>query len=310
MAPVLRACGLTKRYGERVAVDDLSLDIPAGGFYGLLGPNGAGKTTTLSMLVGVLKPDGGTIEFGGAAVNAGSPVYKRRIGYVPQELALYDDLSAADNLRFFGALYGLSGKTLETRVSAALELAGLLDRAKDRVDGFSGGMKRRLNLAAALLHDPEVIVLDEPTVGVDPQSRNALFEALESLRAAGKTLIYTTHYMEEVERLCDRIAIVDAGKVVAEGTLEELRRLVPGERRLVIEVDGAADPRLVADLPGVRSVKAEGSMLTLNVDSLEHVLPLAMARFLERGVRYGSLSSGRISLEEVFLHLTGKTLRD
>lgn len=307
---VLQACGLVKRYGSRTAVDGVSLNVKMGAFYGLLGPNGAGKTTTLSMMVGVLKPDEGTVSLAGQTVRPTDTAYRRRIGYVPQELALYDDLSAGDNLRFFGSLYGLSGKALEDRTLAALDIAGLRDREKDRVDGFSGGMKRRLNLAAALLHDPEIIVLDEPTVGVDPQSRNAIFESLEKLRAGGKTLIYTTHYMEEVERLCDRIAIMDGGKVVAEGTLEELRRLLPGERRLTVEIDGTAAPDLVSDLPGVRKVVAEGSTLTMDVDDLEVVLPLLLKRFDDRRIRYGALTSGRLSLEEVFLSLTGKSLRD
>ncbi|CAN5381806.1 ABC transporter ATP-binding protein [soil metagenome] len=306
----MQACGLVKRYGPRTAVDGVSLEIAQGSFFGLLGPNGAGKTTTLSMLVGALKPDEGTFSLDGQRVNPTDNAYKRRIGYVPQELALYDDLTAMENLSFFGSLYGLAGKKLDDRANAALEIAGLRDRAKDVVAGFSGGMKRRLNLAAALLHEPEIIVLDEPTVGVDPQSRNAIFESLEALRASGKTLLYTTHYMEEVERLCDRIAIMDEGKVKAEGTLDELRRLLPGERRLTVEIDGAANPTLVSDLPGVQSVQAEGSTLTLDVDHLETVLPLVLTRLKERGIRYGVLSSGRISLEEVFLSLTGKSLRD
>jgi ABC-2 type transport system ATP-binding protein len=273
---MLELRNLTKRYGERVAVDRLSLSVNRGERFGLLGPNGAGKTTTISMLVGALKPDSGEILFGGEPLAGESDPLKRKIGYVPQELALYDELTATDNLRFFGAVYGLGGAKLAERVEASLEVAGLTDRAKNRVKTFSGGMKRRLNLAAALLHEPELLVLDEPTVGVDPQSRNAIFEALERLAQSGLTLLYTTHYMEEVERLCDRIAIMDQGQIVAEGTQAELSELLPKSPRRAITLD--ADEATLALLATHQLSWREAS---------------------ERG-----------GLESVFLHLTGRSLRD
>lgn len=273
---MLELKNLTKSYGERVAVDRLSLCVKRGERFGLLGPNGAGKTTTISMLVGALKPDSGEILFHGEPLSGETDPLKRKLGYVPQELALYEDLTAAENLRFFGAVYGLSGAALAERVRYGLELVGLTDRAKSRVRTFSGGMKRRLNLAAALLHEPELLVLDEPTVGVDPQSRNAIFEALQGLAASGLTLLYTTHYMEEVERLCDRIAIMDQGQIVAEGTQAELAELLPTEKSRTITL--AADDATLALLAAHGLSWREGG---------------------ERG-----------GLESVFLHLTGRSLRD
>lgn len=309
---MLQAKGLSKKFGDHQAVDGVDLDIPKGSCYGLLGPNGAGKTTTISMLVGVLAPDAGTVSLDGATVRPTDPAFKNRIGFVPQDLALYDELTGEENLRFFGMLYGLSGDALKRRIDAALGLANLRDRAKDRVGEYSGGMKRRLNIAVALLHDPDLIVLDEPTVGVDPQSRNAIFDALETLRADGKTLLYTTHYMEEVERLCDRIAIMDNGRIVAEGTLAELQRTIPGERRLSLELESSAEAALVElrALPGVRSVEAAESTLTLDLESLERTLPAILTTLATHNVRYGALASDRLSLEEVFLQKTGRSLRD
>lgn len=303
---MLKATGLVKRYGSHLAVDGVDLAIPKGSCFGLLGPNGAGKTTTISMLVGVLVPDAGAITMDDA------PVSKRRIGFVPQEIALYDDLTTEENLRFFGRLYDLSGARLVERVRAALDLAGLKERAKSPVRDFSGGMKRRLNIAVALLHDPDLVILDEPTVGVDPQSRNSIFDALERLRTDGKTLLYTTHYMEEVERLCDRIAIMDHGRVVAEGTLNELQRSIPGQRRVCLELE--QEPNGVVEalraLPGVADASAKETTLTLDVESLEGSLPAILSALAAHNVRYGALSSDRLSLEEVFLQKTGRSLRD
>jgi ABC-2 type transport system ATP-binding protein len=219
---MLEAASLRKTYGPVIAVDDVSLRIEAGTVLGLLGPNGAGKTTTVSMISGLVTPDRGEIRVDGRLLQGDTNPDKRRIGLVPQELALYEDLSASENLRFFGSLYGLTGTRLHEAMAQALALVGLADRAGDRVKVFSGGMKRRLNLAAGLLHDPDVLLLDEPTVGVDPQSRNAIFNNLEELKRRGKGLLYTTHYMEEAERLADRIVIVDRGRVIAAGTLQEL----------------------------------------------------------------------------------------
>jgi ABC-2 type transport system ATP-binding protein len=217
---------LRKSFGTVLAVNDVSFSVASGQILGLLGPNGAGKTTTVSMVAGLLTPDGGDVLIAGQRLAGDTDPSKRRIGLVPQDLALYDELSARDNLRFFGALYNLTGRALDSAIDRVLTLVGLADRARDAVKTFSGGMKRRLNLAAGLLHNPDILLLDEPTVGVDPQSRNAIFDNLEMLKAEGKALLYTTHYMEEVERLADRIVIVDHGTVVADDTLAGLQSRV------------------------------------------------------------------------------------
>ena len=228
---MLEAKELWKAYGSKAAVSGVSLAVNAGEIVGLLGPNGAGKSTTVAMLCGLTAPDKGTVTIGGVPVGDEASPTKRRIGLVPQDISLYEDLSAIGNLELFGALYGVKGDTLRQRAADALALVGLSDRAKAKPSTFSGGMKRRLNIACALVHDPDVLLLDEPTAGVDPQSRNAIFDNLEALRARGKALLYTTHYMEEAERLCDRIVIVDHGTVVASDRKEVLLDLLPIEKR-------------------------------------------------------------------------------
>jgi len=227
--PILAAHGLRKRFGELTAVDGVSFSIAPGETYGLLGPNGAGKTTTISMVCGLLEPDEGEVHVAGERVTTRSVSARAAIGYVPQEIAVYPDLTATENLVFFGRLYGLSRAEAHARGEEVLELVGLTDRAREQTSRFSGGMQRRLNIGLGLLHRPRLLVLDEPTVGVDPQSRNAILESVEQLGEAGLAVLYTTHYMEEAERLCDRVGIVDAGRIVAEGTRPELVALV-GER--------------------------------------------------------------------------------
>jgi ABC-2 type transport system ATP-binding protein len=229
---MLDARSLGKAFGRVVAVDGVSLNLGPGRLLSLLGPNGAGKTTTVSMLAGLVAPDRGEVLVDGHRLAGDADPAKRRIGLVPQEIALYEELSARDNLRFFGGLYGFRGAGLERAIAAVLELVGLVDRARDRVATYSGGMKRRLNLAAGLLHDPDILLLDEPTVGVDPQSRHAIFENLEALKRRGKAILYTTHYMEEAERLSDRIVVMDHGRVIADDTLAGLRRDHPSARDL------------------------------------------------------------------------------
>lgn len=218
---------LRKSYGSTHAVRDVSFSLRSGELVGLLGPNGAGKTTTVSMVAGLTTPEAGQVLIDGVALNGDADPRKRRLGLVPQDLALYDELSALDNLRFFGALYDLRGPVLSSAIEAALALVGLTGRERDRVKTFSGGMKRRLNLAGSLLHDPQILLLDEPTVGVDPQSRNAIFDNIEALKRRGKAVLYTTHYMEEAERLADRIVVIDEGAVVADDTLAGLKARVP-----------------------------------------------------------------------------------
>ena len=222
---MLEATDLAKSYGSLVAVSGISLKVVPGQIVGLLGPNGAGKTTTVSMLCGLVTPDRGSVRVGGEPLSETAQAAKRRVGLVPQEIALYEEMGAEANLRLMGALYGVAEPLLSQRVASALDLVGLADRARDKPSKFSGGMKRRLNIACALVHDPDVLLLDEPTVGVDPQSRNAIFDNLESLRDRGKALLYTTHYMEEAERLCDHIVIVDHGRVIASDTRENLLKL-------------------------------------------------------------------------------------
>jgi ABC-2 type transport system ATP-binding protein len=274
----------SKRYGKTLAVDDLTLEVRPGEIFGLLGPNGAGKSTTVHLAVGLLTPDAGTVAIGAL----GSPTRadtRKRVGVAPQALSLYDLLTGEENLAFFGRIYGLSGAALAARMAWALDFVGLTDRRHDRAGTYSGGMKRRLNLAAAVLHDPDLLLLDEPTVGVDPQSRNSLFENILALKRAGKTVVYTTHYMEEAARLCDRVAIVDRGKLLAQDT-------VPG-----LLASHGARPVLVIESPdGERRLETDDPLAALNG---------AAARGPVTGFRVE-----RATLEQVFLHLTGRTLRD
>ena len=305
---------LRKRFGHRIAVDDVSFDVAMGETVGLLGPNGAGKTTTLSMVSALTQPDGGTVSFKGQLLDQNAGRFKRCIGLVPQDLALYDELSAWANLELFGGLYGLSGKRLAQRADDALALVGLADRRGDRVKGFSGGMKRRLNIAGALLHDPELLLLDEPTVGVDPQSRNAIFENLAELKRRGKTLLYTTHYMEEAERLCDRIIIIDHGKVIANDTVRGLYRRLPATGAVVLEFDGppVSDGVLagLAGLPGISAALRDAKGVCLETADFGAPLALALEQLTKLGVRVTSIRSGHVSLEDVFIALTGHALRD
>ena len=311
--PILEADSLHKSFGNLMAVSSISLEAGAGETIGLLGPNGAGKTTTVSMIAGLVRPDSGAVRIEGRPLGGDADPIKRRMGLVPQDLALYDELTAQANLQLFAALYDLEGAAARRAIDETLELVGLADRAHDRVKNYSGGMKRRLNLAAALLHDPQILLLDEPTVGVDPQSRNAIFDNLEVLRGRGKTLLYTTHYMEEAERLCDRVIIIDHGKVVADDTLPGLYRMLPATNLLAVELeDGHNELRLdqLAALPGIHTAKLEAGTLTVGVADLATETPRLLAWLVERGHPYRHVASERADLETVFLTLTGRSLRD
>jgi ABC-2 type transport system ATP-binding protein len=310
MTMLLEARALRKSYGPRLAVADVSLQVKAGEVLGLLGPNGAGKSTTVGMLCGLVPPDAGTVSLGGVTLAQDRDAFKRRIGVVPQDLALYEDLSAQANVALFGALYGLGGQVLKDRVAKVLAQVGLTDRARDKPASFSGGMKRRLNIACALVHDPDVILLDEPTAGVDPQSRNAIFDHLEALKRAGKGLVYTTHYMEEAQRLADHIVIIDHGQVVAQGSLEQLYRQVPAAHTLQLAVDGALDLAALRALPGVHQVERLGEQLTIGVDQLTRDIPAVLQAVASAGATVQHLHSARANLEDVFLALTGRQLRD
>jgi ABC-2 type transport system ATP-binding protein len=267
---VVLACeGLRKAYGDRQAVDGVGFSIAAGETYGLLGPNGAGKTTTISMVCGLLARDGGRVTLRGRELDTGTVDVKAEVGFVPQEIAIYPDLTARENLRFFGKLYGLSGSELDTRVDRVLDTIGLADRGNERTDAFSGGMKRRLNIGLGMLNDPALLLLDEPTVGVDPQSRNAILDSVEALASEGMAVLYTTHYMEEAERLCDRVGILDEGTLRAEGTRRELIGLIGELDRLRIDARGdlQAACRAALTVAGVqRAVPRDGGIEVMSRD--------------------------------------------
>jgi ABC-2 type transport system ATP-binding protein len=309
---VLSCSKLVKRFGALAAVDGVGFEIRAGETYGLLGPNGAGKTTTVSMICGLLDRDAGDVVVGGLSMNGGATAAKALIGYVPQEVALYPDLSGAENLRFFGRLYGLSGADLDGRIEHALGVVGLTERASERVDRYSGGMKRRLNMAAGLLHDPKLLVLDEPTVGVDPQSRNAILENVAQLAAEGMAVLYTTHYMEEAERLCDRVGIIDEGKIIAEGTRRELVRKVGQRDRVELSGKGplARFAGQAKRLKDVGDANLGDGSVQLLVSSGRDLLPRLLEIADRTGVQVTSVDVVEPDLEAVFLHLTGKALRD
>ncbi|MFN7696144.1 MAG: ATP-binding cassette domain-containing protein [Burkholderiales bacterium] len=310
MQAALQAQDLRKRYGERQAVGGVSFNIRPGELLALLGPNGAGKSTTLGMIAGLTVPDSGQVQLSGQTAAQDRNAYQRRIGWVPQEIALFEPLSAQANVELFGALYGLSRATLRERVPKVLAQVGLLDRAQDAAAQFSGGMKRRRNIACALGHDPDVLLREEPTAGVDPQSRNAIFDTLEALKREGKALLYTTHYMEEAERLADRIVIVDHGQVVAEGSLPELLRRLPAALSIELSIEGQPDPVALQALPGVRQVQMTEGRLKMSLDELAAPTERILQALQAQGVQVTHLSSGRATLEDVFLALTGRQLRD
>ena len=305
---------LQKRFGETHAVRDVSFCVKEGESIGLLGPNGAGKSTTVSMISGLIPPDSGQVLFDGQAIQGDCDPRKRRIGIVPQENALIEELSGQANLSFFGSIQGLSGRTLRTAISEALALVELTHRARDTVSTYSGGMKRRLNLAVALLHDPDLLLLDEPTVGVDPQSRTLIFEGLAALQALGKSIIYTTHYMEEAERLCERIVIIDQGRVLADGNFDKLARLASysSEYRLTVELE-ESEPEVVLDVfrstPGVVSSEWAHGKLEFNLESMK-AAPSVMSTLASAGYNVTHFTGGRADLSSIFLSLTGRSLRD
>jgi ABC-2 type transport system ATP-binding protein len=305
MTAVLALTGLGKDYGTRTAVRALDLEVARGEILGLLGPNGAGKTTTILMACGVVTPTRGTVRIGGIALADNPRAAKAKLGLVPQELALFEELSAQQNLRYFGALYGLRGAALAERSEWALGVVGLADRAREPVRQYSGGMKRRLNIAAGLLHRPELLVLDEPTVGVDPQSRNHIFETVRALHAGGMTVIYTSHYMEEVEAMCTRVAIMDAGEIRALGTVAELVAKHAG-RGVELELAGNVEAAARAAEPH-GEVSRDGSVLRIVPTG---ALAPAIAAVEATGAKIARIESHQANLEAAFLALTGRALRD
>jgi ABC-2 type transport system ATP-binding protein len=303
---------LVRRFGDRVAVDDVGFHIARGETYGLLGPNGAGKTTIISMVAGILAADAGEIRVAGRPMSTSAGAVKGLVGLVPQEIALYEDLTAAENLRFFGRLQGLGGRRLDERIDEVLEIVGLADRRGDRIDTYSGGMKRRANIAVGLLHQPELLILDEPTVGVDPQSRNQILAAVEALGGEGLAVLYTTHYMEEAERLCERIAVLDDGRVVAEGTRRQLVEQIGEHDRVVVRATGDLDgfAARLRHLDGVHDAVVGDGVVEVRVDDASAALARVVHAAEQDRVEVVDIQLREPDLEAVFLHLTGRALRD
>lgn len=312
MSEILKVDDLCKSYGERKVVKNLSFQIHKGEILCLLGPNGAGKSTTMNIICGLLGYEGGEILWNDQPVNKNQNRFKRQLGVVPQDLALYEDLSAEDNVRFFASLYGLNGEELKKNTREALEFVGLYDRKGDKANTFSGGMKRRLNIACAIAHHPKLLIMDEPTVGIDPQSRNHVLSSVRQMQKNGMTILYTTHYMEEVEEISDRILIMDDGAVIAEGTKESLKAEIFDERQFVIEVEGSVDPDLESfyRITGVKSVTIKDHVITVssvkNIENLDQIISV----LIKQDQRIVNLFCRMPSLENVFLKLTGKSLRD
>jgi ABC-2 type transport system ATP-binding protein len=309
---VLECRDLRRSFGDIVAVGGVGFHISTGETYGLLGPNGAGKTTTISMIAGLLEPDGGEIWVAGQQITTRSIRAKSAIGYVPQDLAIYPDLSARENLVFFARLYGMSTAEAKRRSGEVLEVTGLADRAREATKTYSGGMKRRLNIGIGLLNQPKLLILDEPTVGVDPQSRNAILENVEQLSAGGMAILYTTHYMEEAERLCDRVGIIDHGQLIAEGTRNELVSLVGEHDRIRLSAAGdlGGARTALAGLGSVREASAADGRIDVVVEDARENLTAILAAAADAGAAVRSVDVTEPDLEAVFLHLTGRALRD
>lgn len=306
---MIQVTNLSKAYKNIKAVDAISFEINEGEIFGLLGPNGAGKSTTLNMLSTLVPSDSGNMTIHGIDVSENIQQSKRFIGVVPQEISLYEDLSAYQNLLFWGNLYGIPKDLLKQRIDTNLELIGLADRKKDAIKTYSGGMKRRINIAAALLHEPKVLLMDEPTVGIDPQSRNHIFEVIEKLNAQGMTIIYTTHYMEEVERLCDRIAIIDSGKIIAQGTQAELKELVNVKESIQLEFQNLSEEhvnQLQESLAFPMRQYDQSLRIEMEIIELSKVITLCN----ELGLTIINIQLNKVNLESIFLSLTGKQLRD
>ena len=299
---------ITKKFPTVTALDNVSLEIKEREFFGLLGPNGAGKSTLMNLLIGYLDPEDGEILIDDEKMSTGSHDLRKKLGLVPQSLALYEDISAKENLEIFGSFYGINKKDLYFIIADKLKMVGLFDRKNDKVKTFSGGMKRRLNLAASLLHDPKIILCDEPTVGIDPQSRNAIFDYLESLNNEGKTIIYTTHYMEEAERLCTRIAVIDFGHIISTGTLDDLLNGLEYRHSITITKNPVTERNILA-FKSFGTIVEESDKYELQPeDGL--VLSEFFKKVEETGINYSLINIKKPNLEALFLHLTGRSLRD
>lgn len=303
---------LVKKYGDFVAVDDISLSIKKGEIYGLLGPNGAGKSTTINIICGLVKPSSGDVMIYGKSVKEGNKSIKQKIGLVPQKVSIYGKFTAKENIKFFGELYGLRGEELNKAVNRALEFTGLLDVANKEAAQYSGGMLRRLNIACAIVHSPEIIIMDEPTVGIDAQSRNHILDSIKKLNEDGATIIYTSHYMEEVESICTKLAIIDHGKVIVEGTKDELKNIVDDKKTLTLTLN-SYDELDLADLrriKGVLSVYQDENLLTVNTSKEVNNLDKIISYFSDNDISISNIGYKEVTLETVFLTLTGRSLRE
>jgi ABC-2 type transport system ATP-binding protein len=314
MAPILEVQNLVKKFGDIAAVDGVSFDIQEGEVFSLLGPNGAGKTTTISMLSCLLEPTSGDANIAGYSITRDALEVKRVIGVVPQDIALYEELSARENLTFWGQMYGLGGSALKTRVNEVLEQIGLTDRAKDKIKTYSGGMKRRVNIGVGLLHKPRLLYMDEPTVGIDPQSRRSILDSVKDLNKGGMTVLYTTHYMEEAEELSHRVGIIDKGKMIAIGTQKELTQLVGENETLRLHTGENVDVQTLMDalkeLPNVIHVSSSENIMVLIVPEADDALPPVLGMADRLGYKVRSVDIQEPNLEAVFLKLTGRALRD
>lgn len=314
MTSILEVHNLAKKYGDFTAVNGITFDIKVGEIFSLLGPNGAGKTTTISMLSTLFTPTSGDATIGGHSISKDPMAVKQVIGVVPQDLALYEDLTAKENLIFWGQMYGLSGKALASRVDEVLEQIGLLDKAKNRVKTYSGGMKRRVNIGVGLLHKPRLLFMDEPTVGIDPQSRRAILDTVKDLNKQGMTVLYTTHYMEEAQELSNRVGIIDHGDLIAIGTQAELTKQVGQTDTLILHVSENDDPetlaKLLAGMEDVLEAIATDHQVSVITPEAESVIAPVVSKANERGIKIRSIDIREPNLEAVFLHLTGRALRD
>ena len=314
MATILEVQNLVKKYGDFTAVKGVSFDIQEGEVFSLLGPNGAGKTTTISVLSTLFAPTSGHVTVGGHSVTESPMAVRKLIGIIPQELAIYDELTARENLVFWGKLYDLSGKTLKARIDEVLEQIGLSDRADERVDTYSGGMKRRVNIGVGLLHKPRLLFMDEPTVGIDPQSRRAILDSVKALNQQGMTVLYTTHYMEEAQELSDRVGIMDHGELIALGTQKQLTHQVGENDTLILEISEGSDSKALAsvvqDIDGVLRAESTDHTITIIAVEAEDILAPVISQANALGTKIRSVSIQEPNLEAVFLHLTGRALRD
>ena len=314
MSNILEVKDLVKQYGDFTAVKGVSFDIKEGEIFSLLGPNGAGKTTTISMLSTLYTPTSGDATIGGHSISKDPMAVKQVIGVVPQDLALYEDLTAKENLVFWGQMYGLSGKALNSRVDEVLDQIGLVDKAKNRVKTYSGGMKRRVNIGVGLLHKPRLLFMDEPTVGIDPQSRRAILDTVKDLNKQGMTVLYTTHYMEEAAELSNRVGIIDHGELIALGTQDELTKQVGQTDTLILHISENEDADALAnslkDMPDVLEATTTDHEVSIITPSAENILASVVSKANDRGIKIRSIDIREPNLEAVFLHLTGRALRD